>query len=91
MIQAKFKAKHHAERTHNPADIDHYKTVKNHFKSMIRSSKLSYLQSSLLQARHAPWFDATLWSQVNEVIGQRKHLQSPLNSDLSLDSVNNFF
>ena len=36
VIQAKFKAKHHAEHTRDPADIDHYKTVKNHLKSMIR-------------------------------------------------------
>ena len=58
---------------------------------MIRSSKLNYLQSLLRQARHAPWFAATLWSQVNEVIGHTKHHQSPLHPDLSLDSVNNFF
>ena len=58
---------------------------------MIHSSKMSYLQSLLHQARYAPRFAATLCSQVNEVIGRRKYLQSPLNPDLSLDSVNNFF
>ena len=58
---------------------------------MIRSSKLNYLQSLLRQARHAPRFAATLWSQVNEVIGRTNHHQSPLHLDLSLDSVNNFF
>ena len=69
VIQAKFKAKRCAERTHDPADIDHYKTIKSHLKSMIRSSKLSCLQSLLRQARHAPRFAATLWLQVNEAIG----------------------
>ena len=72
-------------------DIDYYKTIKNYLKSMIRSSKLNYLQSLLRQACHAPRFAATLWSQVNEVIGRTKHHQSPLRPDLSLDSVNNFF
>ena len=84
VIQAKFKAKRHAERTRDP---DYYKIIKNHFKSMIHSSKLNYLQSLLRQACHAPRFAATLWSQVNEVIGQTKHHQSPLHPDLSLDSV----
>ena len=91
VIQAKFKAKRRAERTRDSVDIDYYKTIKNYLKSMIRSSKLNYLQSLLRQACHAPRFAATLWSQVNEFIGRTKHHQSPLRPDLSLDSVNNFF
>ena len=54
VIQAKFKAKRRAERTRDSVDIDYYKTIKNNLKSMIRSSKLNYLQSLLCQARHAP-------------------------------------
>ena len=90
-IQTKYKAKHLAECTCDPADVAHYKSIKNSLKMAVRSAKLDYLQSLLSHARGAPQFVAILWSQVNDVIGRTKLCKSPLDPALSLEDINNFF
>ena len=68
-ISAKHKAKSIAECTHDPGDVDHYKSIKNSLKTMIRAAKLEYVRSLLTRSRRSPKFAATLWSEVNEIIG----------------------
>ena len=90
-ITAKHKAKCTAECACNPADVDYYKSIKNSLKTMIRTAKLDYIKSLLLHFRRSPKFAATLWSKVNEIIGRRQSCRSSLSSDLSLESINDFF
>ena len=71
--------------------ISHYKSTKNKLKSAIRSAKLNYLRSLLSRARQAPRFAATLWSEVNDMVGRAKRQTPVLDSRLSLDDINQFF
>ena len=72
-------------------DISRYKQIKNNLKCLIRSAKLEYLGSLLRWARQTPQFAATLWSEVNNVIGH-KVCQTPWNdSNVSLEGVDEFF
>ena len=90
-ISAKHKAKRIAECTHDPGDVDHYKSIKNSLKTMIRAAKLEYVRSLLTHSYRSPKFAATLWSEVNEIIRRRQSHKSSLCSDLSLESINDFF
>ena len=44
-ISAKHKAKCNAECTHDPGDVDHYKSIKNSLNTMIHADKLEYVRS----------------------------------------------
>ena len=68
-ISAKHKVKCNAEHTHDPGDVDHYKSIKNSLKAMIRAAKLEYVRSLLTHSHCSPKFAAALWSEVNEIIG----------------------
>ena len=63
-------AKRMAEGTHDPANVDKYKSIKNSLKTMIRTAKLDYIKSLLSHSCHSPKFRATLWSEINKVIGR---------------------
>ena len=69
VIKAKYKAKRAAERTHNPIDLDNYRSTKNYLKMMVCTTKLDYIKSLLMHSRHAPKFAAVFWSEINEIIG----------------------
>ena len=90
-IHAKNKAKRHAEHSKDPSDIFQYKVVKNKLKSAIRSAKLEYLRSLLSRAHQAPRFAATLWSEINDIVGHPKKQPPVLDSRLSLNEINQFF
>ena len=68
-ISAKHKAKRTAELTHDPGDVDCYKSIKNGLKTMIRAAKLHYIKSLLTRSCRSRKLKATLWSEVNEIIG----------------------
>ena len=89
-ISAKHKAKRTAEHTHDPDDVDRYKSIKNGLKTMMCAAKFHYIKSLLTCSRRSPTSAATLWSEVNEIIG-RQSPKSSMCSDLSLESINDFF
>ena len=60
VIKAKYKAKRVAERTHNPVDLDNYRSIKNQLKMMVCTAKMDYVRSLLMRSRHAPKFAAVL-------------------------------
>ena len=62
--------------------------IKNNLKCQIRSAKLSYVHSLLVRARQVP---ATLWSEVNTIVGRKVIRPSVINSVVSLDTINKFF
>ena len=90
-ISAKHKVKCNAESTYDPGDVYHYKSIKNSLKTMIRAAKLECIRSLLTRSHHSPKFAATLWSEVKEIIGWCQSHKSSLCSDLSLESINDFF
>ena len=85
-IKLKYKAKRLADRTQDPVDISQYKMIKNNLKCQIRSAKLGYLHSLLVRARQVPQFAATLWSEVNNIIGRQVIRPSVIDPAVSLDS-----
>ena len=58
---------------------------------MIRTAKLYYIKSLLIKSNHSPKSAAALWSTVYEVIGRHQPHKSSLGSDLSLETINDFF
>ena len=90
-IKLKYKAKRLADRTQDPVNISQYKMIKNDLKCQIRSAKLGYLHSLLVRARQVPQFAATLWSEVNNIIGRQVIRLSVIDPAVSLDTINQFF
>ena len=60
-------------------------------KSEIHSAKLDYLNSLLNQARQAPRFAASLWSEFTDVVRRPKNRKSAFDSHLSVNDINQLF
>ena len=84
-IKAKYSAKHLADRTQNPDDISHYKSVKNRLKCLICSAKLIFTAETCSQG------PSILCYFENGIIGRQITKPSTIDSNVSLENINNFF
>ena len=90
-IKNKHSAKRRATKSHDPKDIAYYKFLKNKLKVSIREAKLSYLNSLLQKSKSNPSTAGDLWSGLNMLIGRQRRKCDGIDSELSLDFMNNFF
>ena len=84
-------AKRRAAKTNDAADIVLYRKLKNKLKTSIHEAKLHYLTVLLKKSKSNPHLSSCLWNSVNNIIGRSKPYQNGISSNISLESVNEFF
>ena len=90
-IKEKDKAMRRAAKTKDTADIVLYRKLKNKLKTSIHEAKLHYLTVLLKKSKSNPHLSSSLWNSVNNIIGRSKPYQNGIGSNVSLESVNEFF
>ena len=90
-IKEKDKAKRRAAKTKDTADIVLYRKFKNKLKTSIHEAKLYYLTVLLKKSKSNPHLSSSLWNSMNNIIGWSKPYQNGIGSNVSLESVNEFF
>ena len=90
-IKEKDKAMRRVAKTKDAADIVLYRKFKNKLKTSIHEAKLHYLTVLLKKSKSNPHLSSSLWNSVNNIIGRSKPYQNGIGSNVSLESVNEFF
>ena len=60
-------------------------------KVSVHEAKLGYLRLLVKQSKWNPYLSGQLWRSVNDIIGKPKPHDSGIRTDVSPDSVNDFF
>ena len=90
-IKEKNKAKRRAAKTTSAVDTALYKTFKNKLKTAIHEAKLHYLTVLWKKSKSNPYLCSKLWKSVNDIIGKSKSHQDSISTNISLDTINDFF